>query len=115
MYRGFSLNIENESLFDNDIIDKLICKEYIDNLNLYSHIYNNYQNYLIYVDYPTFYYELDSNYKTLYDDINPDTKNIINKKINSFVDDDNKEINLTDVGKEWFPEYRSGCIYIAFS
>lgn len=79
MYRGFSLNIENESSFDNDIKP----------------------------------YELDSNYKTLYDNINPDTKSIINKKINYFVGD-NKEINLTDIGENWFPEIEAD-VFISHS
>lgn len=85
MYRGFSLNIENESLFDNDIKYKLHKESY----------------------------ELDNNYLKLYDDINPDTKNIINKKINSFVDD-NKEINLTDIGENWFPKIEAD-VFISHS
>lgn len=85
MYRGFSLNIENESLFDNDMKYKLYIESY----------------------------ELDNNYLKLYDDINPDTKNIINKKINSFVDD-NKEINLTDIGENWFPKIEAD-VFISHS
>lgn len=85
MYRGFSLNIENESLFDNDIKYKSLIESY----------------------------RLDNNCLKLYDDINPDTKSIINKKINSFVYD-NKKINLTDIGENWFPKIEAG-IYIAFS
>lgn len=109
MYRGFSLNIENESLFDNDIVDGLIHKEYVDNISLYK----NYQDYLITVDYPTFYDDLDNNYGILYDDINSDSKNIINTKISSFVDN-NKEINLTDIGENWFPNIEAD-VFISHS
>ena len=70
MYRGFSLNIENESLFANDIV-------------------------------------------ALYDNINPDSKNIISDKISSFVDD-NKEINLTDIGEDWFPNIEAD-VFISHS
>ena len=113
MYKGFSLNIENENFLDNDIVCKLIYKEYMDNFNLYSHIYNTYQDYLITVDYSTFFDELNNNYVALYDNINPDSKNIINTKISSFVDD-NKEINLTDIGENWFPEIEAD-VFISHS
>lgn len=112
MYRGFSLNIENENFdnfFDNDIVDGLIHKEYVDNISLYK----NYQDYLITVDYPTFYDDLDNNYGILYDDINSDSKNIINTKISSFVDD-NEEINLTDIGENWFPNIEAD-VFISHS
>lgn len=94
MYRGFSLNIENENFdnfFDNDIVD----------------------NQAITVDYSTFFDELNNNYVALYDNINPDSKNIISDKISSFVDD-NKEINLTDIGENWFPEIEAD-VFISHS
>lgn len=87
MYRGFSLNIENENFdnfFDNDIVD----------------------NQAITVDYSTFFDEL-------YNNINANSKNIISDKISSFVDD-NKEINLTNIGENWFPNIEAD-VFISHS
>lgn len=93
MYRGFSLNIENESLFDNDIIAKL--KK------------NNQQNLL------NNYIKLNNGYKNLYDRINPNYKFTIDTTISNFVDG-NKEINLTDIGENWFPKIEAD-VFISHS
>lgn len=87
MYRGFSLNIENESLFNKDLI--VILKQ------------NNNQNLL-------------NNYLRVdYDRINSNYKSTINTKINDFIND-NKEINLTDIGENWFPEIEAD-VFISHS
>lgn len=87
MYRGFSLNIENDSLFNKDLI--VILKQ------------NNNQNLL-------------NNYLRVdYDRINPNYKSTINTKINDFIND-NKKINLTDIGENWFPNIEAD-VFISHS
>lgn len=93
MYRGFSLNIENESLFNKDLI--VILKQ------------NNNQNLL------NNYLRVDFDYKNLYDRINPNYKSTINTKINDFIND-NEEINLTDIGENWFPNIEAD-VFISHS
>lgn len=93
MYRGFSLNIENDSLFNKDLI--VILKQ------------NNNQNLL------SNYLRVDFDYKNLYDRINSNYKSTINTKINDFIND-NKEINLTNIGENWFPNIEAD-VFISHS
>ena len=93
MYRGFSLNIENDSLFNKHLI--VILKQ------------NNNQNLL------NNYLRVDFDYRKLYDRINPNYKSTINTKINDFIND-NKEINLTDIGENWFPNIEAD-VFISHS
>lgn len=94
MYRGFSLNIENENFFDNHIIVKL--QQNNNNQNLpYNRV------------------KLHFEYKNLYDRINPNYKSTINTKINDFIND-NKKINLTNIGENWFPNIEAD-VFISHS
>lgn len=111
MYKGFNLKI-TEDFLDEEILNYLLGENNSD--KIFDYLSNN-SNYNKLLNYLQRYNEIyDKLINEIYDKLNYKIHNHINKRITHIFNKKDATINLTSIGKNWFPKINAN-IFISHS